>query len=262
MPQVEEVILVDGGSKDDTVEVARALWPGIRVITQTRRGKGNALACGFEAARGDIIVMIDADGSTDPEEIPDFISPLLAGADFAKGSRFAARGGSDDITRVRSIGNKALCVVVNALFRTRYSDLCYGYNAFWAHCLSAFDLRPSHVPGGRKGRLWGDGFEIETMLNLRAARSGLRIAEVASFEHLRIHGTSNLNAFTDGMRVLRTIVREWFRRPHHRRAADRPVGVRPGAAHPQLPSLVSSQRTGRCAESLATDEVRAAEHAS
>ncbi|MDI6101347.1 glycosyltransferase family 2 protein [Actinoplanes sp. NEAU-A12] len=220
LPQVDEIVLVDGGSTDDTVAVARRLRPDIRVVRQNRKGKGNALACGFAEATGDIIVMIDADGSTDPMEIPRFVEALRAGADFAKGSRFRPSGGSADITRLRRAGNKCLSVLVNVMFGTRYSDLCYGYNAFWSHCLDVFDLdHTSPAPNNTDGRLWGDGFEIETLLNLRAARAELKITEVASFEHNRIHGVSNLNALTDGMRVLRTIAREW--RPRRARTAAR-----------------------------------------
>ncbi|MEV6342416.1 glycosyltransferase family 2 protein [Actinoplanes sp. NPDC051851] len=212
LPRVDEVVLVDGGSTDDTVAVARRLRPDIRVVVQNRRGKGNALACGFAECTGDIIVMIDADGSTDPGEIESFVATLRAGADFAKGSRFRPGGGSADITRLRRAGNRCLSLLVNLLFGTRYSDLCYGYNAFWSRHLEVFALdSTTPAPQGPDGRLWGDGFEIETLLNLRAARARLEIVEVSSFEHSRIHGVSNLNAFTDGMRVLRTIAREWPR---------------------------------------------------
>jgi glycosyltransferase involved in cell wall biosynthesis len=179
------------------------------VVNQTRTGKGNALACGFAVATGDIIVMIDADGSTDPAEIPLFVAALTAGADFAKGSRFTPGGGSADITRLRGLGNRALGLVVNLLYGTRYSDLCYGYNAFWARYVPVFELQ-TQTAGQRA--VWGDGFEIETLLNLRAGAAGLVVTEVPSFEHPRIHGVSNLNAVRDGCRVLRTILTEWRRR--------------------------------------------------
>jgi len=207
---VFEVVLVDGDSTDGTVEVARRLRPDVRVVRQTRRGKGNALACGFAACRGDIIVMIDADGSTDPREIPAFVAALQAGADYAKGSRFIDGGGSTDITRIRRAGNFGLNLLTNALNGTRFSDLCYGYNAFWRHCLPALDLESGPAAGG--GLQWGDGFEIETIINVRVARAGLRMTEVPSFERPRLHGESNLNAVRDGLRVLRTIARERLRR--------------------------------------------------
>ena len=201
-----EVVLVDGNSTDDTVAVARREWPDIRVVRQARRGKGNALAAGFMACRGDYIVMIDADGSMDPGEIPDFIAALEAGADYAKGSRFITRGGSDDITWTRRAGNWGLNSITNALFRTRFSDLCYGYNAFRRECVEFFAL-PDHA-NVESGPQWGDGFEIETLINTRAAKAKLVIDEVPSFEYRRISGESNLQTFRDGTRVLRTIMRE------------------------------------------------------
>src|ERR1700754_373188 len=134
-PSVHEIIVVDGHSTDDTVETAHRLLPWVKVITQTRKGKGNALACGFAAATGDVIVMLDADGSADPAEIDAFVSALVLGADFAKGSRFCAGGGSSDITRLRQLGNRFLNGLVNVLIGSRFSDLCYGYNAFWRRCL-------------------------------------------------------------------------------------------------------------------------------
>ncbi len=83
-PDLHEVILVDGHSVDDTIAVAQHVLPTIRVVQQTRKGKGNALACGFAAVTGDVIVMLDADGSADPAEIPAFVAALVAGADFAR----------------------------------------------------------------------------------------------------------------------------------------------------------------------------------
>lgn len=202
VPRDAEIILVDGHSTDGTVEVARRVRPDVIVTHQNRRGKGNALACGFAEASGDIIVMLDADGSADPAEIPAFVNALEAGADFAKGSRFVKKGGSADITRIRRLGNHLLNLLVNALIGAEFTDLCYGYNAFWRRVVPTFDLDKGEAGTERQ---WGDGFEIETLINMRAVRAGLRIAEVPSFEHPRLHGASNLNAFSDGFRVLRTI---------------------------------------------------------
>ena len=205
---LHQVIVVDGRSVDGTPEVATRLRPDVHLVSQTRRGKGNALACGFAAATGDVIVMIDADGSTDPGEIPRFVKALTDGADFAKGSRFAPGAGSHDITALRRLGNRALGLVVNIMYGTRYSDLCYGYNAFWTRCVPVFGLT-QHASADRP--VWGDGFEVETLMNLRASAAGLTVTEVPSFESSRIHGESNLRTFRDGRRVLRTIVTE-FRR--------------------------------------------------
>jgi glycosyltransferase involved in cell wall biosynthesis len=192
---VYEVLLVDGYSTDGTPDVARELHPAIRLITQEGRGKGAALRSGFAAARGEIIVMLDADGSTDPAEIPAFVAALRAGADLAKGSRFLRGGGTADMSFVRYLGNAAFVALVRLLFGARYSDLCYGYNAFWKRVLPRLNLD-------------ADGFEIETMINVRALRAGLRVVEVPSFEAKRIHGTGRLRTLPDGWRVLQTIWRE------------------------------------------------------
>lgn len=194
---VDEIIVVDGHSTDDTVAAAQHLCPEVRIVLHETRGKGAALRRGFDAATGDVVVMIDADGSNDPREIPRFVGALVSGADFAKGSRFLLGGGTTDMPWYRRLGNKGFIVLVRLLFGPRYSDLCYGYNAFWREVITGLSLD-------------GDGFEIETMLNVRAARAGLRIVEVPSFEAERIHGTSNLQTVRDGWRVLRTILHERF----------------------------------------------------
>jgi glycosyltransferase involved in cell wall biosynthesis len=208
-PGIHEIILVDGFSIDGTVAVARQLRPDVRVVRQSRMGKGNALACGIAVATGDIIAMVDADGSADPGEIPRFVDALLNGADFAKGTRFAEGGGSSDITRLRSYGNYLLTAFFNACYGRRYSDLCYGFNVFWRRHATVLGLDATSSPrSDGDGRLRGDGFEIETLIHVRVARAGLAVAEVPSYEHSRIHGVSNLNAYRDGLRVLRTILSE------------------------------------------------------
>ena len=217
---VTEVIIVDGDSTDGTIDVALGLRPDARIVRQVGRGKGSALRSGFDAARGDIIVSIDADGSTKPEEIVLFVDALLDGADYVKGSRFLRGGGSTDLTRLRSVGNLALTGLVRVIHGARFTDLCYGYNAFWADVLPSLGLMST-------------GFEIETEMNLRAHRARLRVVEVPSQEVDRIYGTSNLRPFQDGWRVLKMILRERVRRvpgaldmePVPHRTDDRPMAA-------------------------------------
>ena len=192
---VDEVIIVDGGSTDETIAVAQKLNPDVVIVNQLGKGKGDALRLGFEAATKDIIVALDADGSTAPEEIPAFVGALVSGADYVKGSRFLQGGGTADMTLLRKLGNLGLVQLVTLFYGGKFSDLCYGYNAFWRRTLPLLDLD-------------ADGFEIETLMNIRALKAQLKVAEVASFEAERIHGESNLNTFKDGWRVLKTILSE------------------------------------------------------
>jgi glycosyltransferase involved in cell wall biosynthesis len=195
---VHEVIIVDGRSVDDTVQVAEGLRNDIVIVSEPRKGKGVALRAGFAAARGDIIVMLDADGSMNPKEIVLLVAALMSGADFAKGSRFIQGGGTSDMTLFRMSGNWCLTKAVRVLHGQAFSDLCYGYVAFWRRHVSSLDLSC-------------DGFEIETLLSIRAIKNRLKIVEVPSFESNRIHGPSNLRAIPDGWRVLKTILKERIR---------------------------------------------------
>jgi glycosyltransferase involved in cell wall biosynthesis len=195
---VDEVVLVDGQSIDGTIEAAKRVRPDIVVIEQLSRGKGLALQAGFAAATGDIIVMLDADGSMHPGEIDRYVALLASGFDFVKGSRFMAGASSVDITWLRRIGNNFLLSLTNAVYGTRFTDLCYGYCAFRREFLDRLALTAA-------------GFEIESQLIARACITQLRITEVPSLELHRRHGQSNLRAFRDGRRVLWTLFKEAYR---------------------------------------------------
>jgi glycosyltransferase involved in cell wall biosynthesis len=256
LPSDAEIIVVDGHSVDDTAAVVARVRPDARFLQQTRKGKGNALAVGFAAATGDIIVMFDADGSADPLEIDRYVAALLAGADFAKGSRVLAGGGSVDITPIRDLGNKGLTLATNIAFRTKYTDLCYGYNAFWRDVLPELDL-PRAEPISATMQ-WGDGFEIETLINCRVAVAKLDVAEVPSVELERVFGESNLHAVKDGLRVLKTLITErrraWGQAARLRRAASRRIGFSPATASAlpavQLPAQAAVGVTSRSARSV------------
>lgn len=195
-PIVSEVILVDGHSTDDTVAVAQQLLPTIQVIEQSGKGKGDALRAGFAASTGDIIITLDGDGSADPNNIPRFVAALLTGNDFVKGSRFIQGGGSHHITPLRLLGGSWLNTVASMLFKIQTTDLCYNYNAFWRHCLNYIEISDCH------------GFEVNTLITLRAHLANLKVVEVPSFEHVRFYGQGKLHLLRDGWRVLRTIIKE------------------------------------------------------
>ena len=196
---VDEVVIVDGRSSDDTIDVARLVRPDVVVVSDNGRGKGDALRVGAQAARGSIVVMIDADGSMDPGEIERYVEPLAQDFDFVKGSRFLPGGGTADMTNLRKAGHAVLLGLANFLYGGRWTDLCYGFCAFRRSALEELALD-------------ADGFEIETQMVVRAARIHLRITEVPSFEFPRRFGNSQLNTFRDGWRVLVTIFEERIKR--------------------------------------------------
>jgi glycosyltransferase involved in cell wall biosynthesis len=204
---VSEVILVDGNSTDATLITARSCRPDVKVVPQEGFGKGSALRTGFLAATGDIIVMMDADGSMAPQEIGHYLHFLTNGYDFVKGSRFIAGGGSLDITAFRRLGNRFLLAVFNSLYGGDLTDLCYGFCAFHRRYLEVLALSST-------------GFEIEAEMVVRAMQAGLRIAEVPSLELPRRAGRSNLRSIQDGSRVLRTLLRG-----HRSRLSGRPHGA-------------------------------------
>lgn len=220
----DNIVLVDGLSEDGTAEIARSIRPDLTILQRSPRGKGDALRAGFAAATSDVIVIMDADGSMDPDEVRVFLDLMELGFDLVKGSRLACGGGSHDLTTVRWLGNAALCAVANTLFHTQWTDLCYGFLAFRRSCLPRLALT-------------ADGFEIEAQILTHAAMAGLRIAEVPSIEMPRISGASHLNARTDGTRILREMLAARFT-PRARRSA---VALRPLPAAPAPPAQAGTQ---------------------
>jgi glycosyltransferase involved in cell wall biosynthesis len=190
---VDEVIVVNGRSWDDTDGAARRARPDVVLVHEMRPGKGSAVRAGLARASGDAVALLDADGSMEPEELERFVE-ALDGADLVKGSRFLPGGSSSDLTHTRAFGNRLLVWAVNLLYGVRFTELCYGYMA----------LRRSAI--GRLG-LSADGFEIETQIVTHSLRAGLRVAEVPSVEAARRSGTSNLHPMRDGTRVLRELLR-------------------------------------------------------
>jgi len=163
---------------------------------QPGKGKGDALKFGIGHASGDIIVTLDADGSTDPGEMHKFIKPLLDGYDFAKGSRFLNH--PPNMPLHRWLGNRLLVMAANMLCGTSYTDICSGYNAFRKQAISRIKFSR-------------DGFEMEQEMNVKIGKAGLRIIEIACSDNGRHSGNSKTQSLRQGVRDLATILQECFR---------------------------------------------------
>jgi glycosyltransferase involved in cell wall biosynthesis len=196
-PYCDRVIVIDGGSDDNTIKIAENM--NATVIHQNSKGKGGALREAFHFANGEIIVMLDGDGSMKPEEIPTFLKRIYSGADFVKGSRFQLKGGSTDISILHRFGNALFVILVNLIWKSNYTDLCYGYIALKKHTAKKLSKT-----------LRSRGFNIEAEMIIKTKKLGLRIDEVPSFELKRLYGKSKLRTFRDGMQILVTILRESF----------------------------------------------------
>jgi len=170
---------------------------GVKVIFDDI-GKGSALRKGMKAAKGDIVITMDADYSHKSSEIGLLIEGIKSGFDICMGSRFIQGGGTEDMPWYRKIGNKFFVFMVNNFWKMNYSDLCYGYRSF----------RKSAI---KKLKLEAGGFGIETEIAIKAAKNNLRVLEVPSYEKLRANGTGKLRTFSDGFQILKTILKEKFK---------------------------------------------------
>ncbi len=213
---VDEIIVIDGRSKDNTFEIASNHPRVNKVIRQRSRGKGAALSLGFAMASCDLVAIIDADGSMDPAELRDFLN-MFPRAEIVKGSRSKKMGGtSADLTIVRDLGNRVLTKLCNFWFKENWTDLAYGYAVVDRKALGKLGLSSYDEMGSVFGhKSYGQGFEIEALIFCRSSKWGFRVLEVASAEHRRISGSSNLRAIRDGFRVLSAIIIEKNRsKPH------------------------------------------------
>jgi oxalate decarboxylase/phosphoglucose isomerase-like protein (cupin superfamily) len=200
-----EVILVDL-STDGTAEKAKSLRPDVRIISRGPRevGKGAAIRLGFREARGPIVVMMDGDGSHQTSELVKLVSALeTQNADLVQASRMVQAGASEEMGpyehTVRYFGNRVLTLLINMLFHSWVTDSQYGFRAFRKEFISELSLR-------------SNGWDIETEIVARAAKSGGKIVEIPSVELGRKHGESHLGLLRFAIVVGRRLLIEIFRR--------------------------------------------------
>lgn len=199
LPELGEVILVDGHSKDTTVRVAQELMPQIKVIYQRGKGKGDAVRSGVQAAQGEFFLVLDADGSHRPEEIPLYLEKAREGYDLVKGSRYLdGKRHTDDETLDRRVMVGLTHVVTNALWRTRFTDIGYGMLLMRRQRFLDLDIRANRL-------------EMEYEIAAKATRHGLRIVEIPAHEDRRLHGRSRLSYIRDGRLIAQVVFREYFR---------------------------------------------------
>lgn len=192
---VDEIIVIDGHSTDRTEEEAKAeLRPSDRFVMQKGKGYGGAFREAFDIATGDVIIMMDADGSHDPKDIPAIVDKVERGYEYVMASRYAPGGRSDDDTFIRWFGNRFFTWLTNAAHSTRVTDSLYLYTAITRDGLNKLNLKT-------------DGFEFCTEILVKAHRAGLKFAEVPAVERARFAGKSKVNAFWHGLKILRMILR-------------------------------------------------------
>jgi glycosyltransferase involved in cell wall biosynthesis len=185
-----EVIVVDNGSEDGSGLLARAA--GAEVIFEPRRGYGRAYLTGLDAARGEYVLMADADLTYDFGEAPHFLAELQDGADVVIGNRMGNIHPGAMPWHHRYIGNPLLSGFLNLLFKTGVDDAHCGMRALRRSTLERLDLRTT-------------GMEFASEMVIRASKEGLEIRQF-SIEYYRRGGESKLSSFRDGWRHLRFLL--------------------------------------------------------
>ncbi len=194
---VNEILVIDGYSTDDTALEAKAkLRRGKdKFILQKKKGFGNAIIQAFKESSGDVIVILNGDGSQNPKDIPSLLAKINQGYDYVIASRYAKGGRSDDDTIVRFIGNRALTWLTNLIHRTNVTDSLYFFTAITRKGLKKLHLKSA-------------GFEFCIEILIKAHKAGLKFAEVPVVERASLSKTK-VNAFWVGLRILRVILREY-----------------------------------------------------
>ena len=194
---VDEVIVVDGHSKDKSAQIARDM--GFKVVMQEGKGRGAAFKTGFKYVQWDIIVMLSTDGNERAGHITSLVDKINEGYDLVIASRFG-EGKSHDVTIIRRFGNWFLTASINFLGGVKIVDSQNGFRAVRKRYLDKMNIE-------------ADRFDIEAEITMKAARMGLRIVEVPTIEDDREFGNSNLNTFRDGLMIFKRIIKEALRRP-------------------------------------------------
>jgi len=194
---VDEVVVIDGHSTDGTEEeVKKELRPQDSFVLQKGKGYGGAFLEGFDIVTGDVIIMMDADGSHDPSDIKAILDKVHRGYEYVMASRYATGGHSHDDTIIRWVGNRVFTWMTNMIHGTDVTDSLYLFTAITRDGLEKLNLKSA-------------GFEFCTEIVVKAHRAGLRFAEVPAVERSRFAGKTKVNAFWHGLKILRMILRRY-----------------------------------------------------
>lgn len=187
---VEEVLVADGGSTDGTVDLVTKL--GYRIVTQEKKGFGAAIMAGIQASRGDVVIVLNADGSQEVKDVKKLLDKIDEGYDLVMASRYLPGGGSEDDTFLHYIGNKMFTFLCNKLHKVGVSDILYFFLAIRKDVFKKIKPDCPHV-----------GFCVE--LPIKTRKAGFRVGDVASFEKKRTAGKAKVNAIPAGFKILLSI---------------------------------------------------------